>query len=694
MGSVRVSRRSVLWIVAGFSAVALVAALVWWSPWNGSASSEPQSTGRTPFASPTPEVESVRQVPATATADAALVSWRPADSTALSGVAAQVGDAAHGEIAVQVDAAAVEQPTRALLGQLKDAGGDAVFAASVRLLSMTREVVSAEFRIGDTVVPLPELHAEWVTIEADVPDASSATTVELWITGPVSGLSVDAVSLMAGDEERVRNGSFEDVDVEWGIRNTSLVLGTDTATLALAVPEGATDWRVRDADGAELAEGTVESSAALTAAPLRGVGQGYVEITVEDATGRSVSTPAVLVDLDTLTVPLDTRIGTHLHAQKPFASDATPTAASVGVGAIRVGDNWQVTEPSAGRFRFSEPFTNAFAEARALGMDTLMVVGRTNTAYDGGRTPSSASGLAAYARYAAAIAEHFRPTAFEVYNEFNHKPFNNSLCGRSPDCYLPVLRAAESGIRQVDDDVTIIGGGTALSVPEWFDGLWGIGGLDHVDAVSFHPYDGNGNPNRLIDILAKSRSTMAAHGDPKPVWITEFGWTSASGNVSFEQQAERLVRAETIYLGSGVDHAFWYDLVNDADDRDAHEGNFGLFEQRRAGVAAFPPKPVALAQALVARSVAGKEGSRLDDLPSNQIGFSFGEGSERVVIAWGVDSRTTLTVPAEAPVLVTLPGGETSWVLPENGEAEIRLQATPSILSFGRSDGSKPDGAH
>src|SRR5690606_39936390 len=75
--------------------------------------------------------------------------------------------------------------------------------------------------------------------------------------------------------------------------------------------------------------------------------------------------------------------------------------------------------------------------------------------------------------------------------------------------------------------------------------------------------------------------------DALPIWTTG---AELGQQVSREMQAERLLRAELTSLDYGVQKYFWYDLTDDSTDPNNHEGNFGMFEQRRSGVAAQPDR--------------------------------------------------------------------------------------------------------
>jgi hypothetical protein len=83
---------------------------------------------------------------------------------------------------------------------------------------------------------------------------------------------------------------------------------------------------------------------------------------------------------------------------------------------------------------------------------------------------------------------------------------------------------------------------------------------------------------------------MLRHADAKPIWFTEFGWSTA--DVTRPQQAHYLVRAirYTARRLPYVKHMFWY-TDRDRTDSTPFENGFGLLQ------ADLRPKPAYFALA-------------------------------------------------------------------------------------------------
>lgn len=631
----------------------------------------------TPTPTPTPAV-----VQPAAIAQGAALNWSLAPRTTLAGVLPRIGDAADGDVSISIDAPAVPGPTTAVASTVAVLPAtEYTFSAQVRVPEEMPVDVPAEVRIGATVLPMPELDADWQEVSVDYTTGATETAVDLSVVvnGAVRGLSVDKVSLVdEAGTEAVVNGSFEEIDAPIGIRNDSLILQQSTATLAVKLTPGAATWVARNAEGADVASGTATLTDRLTPVRLEGLAQGYYEVTVTDAAGKSIAAPVGLIDMPDLYVPVDTRFGTHVHAAKDFAQDATPSAAAVGIGLIRLGDNWQTTEPSPGQYFWNEPFAQAMGEATVNGMDKMIVVGRTNKAYDKAMPPSSPAALEAYRNYAAALTSHYDVQAVEVYNEWNIPSFNKGC--RTGECYEPVLRAGYEGVKSVKPDIPVIGGVTGNFDRGFFQQLWAAGGISSLDAVSFHPYQTLARAEDLAALIDESRLDSSAQGAEKPIWITELGWSSKTGDVSLEQQGEMLIRSQITALMKGVERYFWYDLVNDKTDRADHEGNFGLYTQRIDGVAAYPPKPAAFTQALLISRLNGGEYASTDEI-AGVFSYAFSaEDGEELRFAWSTEGVETATYAAEGPVTATNTRGQVVIYQPVDGVVTVAVGLDPVIL--------------
>jgi hypothetical protein len=122
--------------------------------------------------------------------------------------------------------------------------------------------------------------------------------------------------------------------------------------------------------------------------------------------------------------------------------------------------------------------------------------------------------------------------------------------------------------------------------------MYAAGAEGSFDALALHPYQGPAaeapeappaeHPYRITNV-EKVRQVMVEHGDAgKPIWFTEFGWTTGAGTgwqagVDEATQADFLRRAMVLIQDSYpyVTHAFWF-TIRDRNDWTPYENSFGL----------------------------------------------------------------------------------------------------------------------
>ncbi len=649
----------------------------------------------TPTAPATPESA---PLPRAAVVDGALTGWEAAPETVIGDVRPQVGAAADGVVAAFVDAPAIEEPVVALKTVATVVPGQQYeFSAQVRALSEAPTAWPVRLTVGGVDVPLPELNAAWVPVTTSFTADLAAVEIVVTVDGPVEGFGLDAVSIApAGGENVVPNPSFEEVEASGTIVSDSLILRQDSAALGVNLAAGEASWSAkRYEDGAEI-RGTAELRQGVSALPLDGVPQGYYSVTVRDSAGQEVSAPVAIIDYAGSRIPKDERLGAATHLERPANVDGAEAVASLGLSAARNDIKWAQNETTAGSYQWTQTYLDEMAKLKAQGIGLLGVIDSGNPVYTGyaGQAgwqklktpPEGQAAVDAFGRFAGAVAAQWDVIGIEVWNEFNHEPFNKGC--RTPECYLPMLQSVEQHVQAVNPDIPIIAGSTANYDETWLNHLWDIGGLNHSDAVSFHPYDIYWDPDGAARVVGAATKASADRGAAMPVWLTELGWTTDSNmaEVSVDVQANSLIRAETMFLGAGGAKYFWYDLISDPEQvnkqGDPHEANFGLFAPRRDGLTALPPKPAAFAQALLASKIAG-HGSPTIDQREGVRSVRFGEQDDFVRVAWASEGTRRVEYAADSTVTVTDAWGKVSELEPSGGKVSLDLTTTPAILEGG-----------
>ncbi|MEV8360050.1 glycosyl hydrolase [Microbacterium sp. NPDC076895] len=615
-------------------------------------------------------------LPQTALTVGSVAGWQLASPIDVAEVAPEVGDAATGSVALGVDAPVVDAPVQAASAPIQVVPGETyTVSANVRMLTAQPTVAPVTLQVGTEEIAVPKLTAEWTEITGSfTAGESTETVVALRVDAPVTGFAIDDITVASEDGKNVvPNPSFDDVTYANVLVNSSLLMRTDTAALAVVLPAGDAQWSISQS-GIAVAKGTIASDGKVTSIPVSSLGQGYYTIDLTDSAGVVTSAPFGTIDS---AAPIsDSRFGVGVHVEDEWYVDAARYARSVGVAEVRNDVLWRLNETSRGVYDWAPAYVDGFDKMHRSGIKILGIINYGNKLYsDNDKVPDNPEAVAAYGRYAAAVAERFDLVGVEAFNEFNHERFNKTKCGTDPSCYVPLLQAVHDSVRAIDPTLPVVAGATANYDPAWFNELWKDGGLSYADAVSFHPYQVTGDPNLLTDIIASSREGMQEFaGFERPIWITELGSTSNPAAMTVEQQADFLLKSTVTALGNGAEKFFWYDLINDSTDPTSHEGNFGLFFQPIVGVAALPPKPAAFSYALLISLVRGTESAvPVTALADDVIAYDFGSGDEKVTVAWGKTADTSVTVASENPIRVIGADGASRTVRPVNGNVTFTV---------------------
>jgi exo-beta-1,3-glucanase (GH17 family) len=213
--------------------------------------------------------------------------------------------------------------------------------------------------------------------------------------------------------------------------------------------------------------------------------------------------------------------------------------------------------------------------------------------------PEFATAAKAFAtRYAGKVQ------AWEAWNEPDQ-------VGWSPAQYTAVLRSVYPAFKAGDPRAQVVFSGTVGNNDQWIADAYAAGAKSYFDVMATHPYQATADlypeaPDtdgrfRLTHVAAV-HNLMVAKGDgDKPIWFTEFGWSSHTNDgidlnsgadnwlhgVTPQQQADYFVRTVKLVRSSFpyVTGLFWYT------DRDRHDSgiqndNYGLLSYE------LTPKPV------------------------------------------------------------------------------------------------------
>jgi hypothetical protein len=211
--------------------------------------------------------------------------------------------------------------------------------------------------------------------------------------------------------------------------------------------------------------------------------------------------------------------------------------AAAGANWVRIDVGWASLQPRRNRMAqwYIDRIDFVVNAARKRGLRVLATLWWTPEWANGGRArgvpPKRNSD---FARIAGWAASHFRGrvAAWEIWNEPNHPDFFSA----SPKRFAKLLKAAYPAIKAADPSALVVSGGPAYNDVEWLSGVYEGGGGPYFDVLATHPYmapadlspqtPDNGTKWTLRHVEAV-RTLMVQEGDvAKPIWFTEFGWSS------------------------------------------------------------------------------------------------------------------------------------------------------------------------
>ncbi|MDP9025971.1 MAG: glycosyl hydrolase, partial [Actinomycetota bacterium] len=559
------------------------------------------------------------------------------------------------------------------------------YTVSAWVDSGANKLSTSVIALGATTFAVPVTHSKWTKISFNVPSASSTTaSLTISTSGPTGAVLLDGIEVApsTGDANLVANGSFENYSSPTRITSNSLVLASGSAKVQVVAFGNTVSWSLLDESGVRAATGTGPIAAGKGDIDLSKMKQGYYTLSLHPtgSVHSAVSAPIIILDkVARGRKAVDVRFGIGVRMVASYNDGSEPLIAQLGFGAVRDDAYWPYVEAAPGSYAYPNFYEKAYAVYAKEGVQVLPIPDYANKLYDHGLTPSSPQGLAAYANFANAFVGHFSVPSVEIYNEPNG--FSNGTCGTTPQCYVPLLKAAFEKIKSDHPNTLVVGPAIAFQDNTWLENFYKDGGLNYLDAVSIHPYGLQGAPEYLTKDLPLAAANIAkySHGQSKPIWITELGYsTNTIGNgLSERTQASYLVRAEILSLSNGAQRFYAYNLVNDGLDPTDHQLNFGIFRSPTADVAAFTPKPSALTQAIAIREVSGKSYSRADSVGNTAFSYVYGSGANSTRVAWATTPKTPTTVEYSTvkPVTLVTEYGKKSTLVPVNGKVTVQLTA-------------------
>lgn len=252
--------------------------------------------------------------------------------------------------------------------------------------------------------------------------------------------------------------------------------------------------------------------------------------------------------------------------------------AAAGFKNTRKGVYWSVVETTSGTYNFGS-YDSIITGYLNRGVQPWITLYSGNTLYgEPAKAVQTAAGRAGFAEFARRTALHYpQVKTFEIWNE------PNILSGWTPQPsaqnYCDLVAATASAVRSATPDAKIIGGATNVIPYVWLESCFQRGLLNHVDAISVHPYRG-GFPETVLNEYRQLRAFIqqyAPAGKQIDIISGEWGYhTDSTGDAVTEtQQAQYAARMFLTHLTLGMPLQNWYSWKDNSTDPNNFE-HFGL----------------------------------------------------------------------------------------------------------------------
>ena len=294
----------------------------------------------------------------------------------------------------------------------------------------------------------------------------------------------------------------------------------------------------------------------------------------------SLPADAAVIVSPTGTEHLAPRLGVNIHVLND--EHMIELAHAAGFSFIRVDLLWRDVERN-GRYRFGA-CDRLLAALEARGMGSLWILDYGHPQH-GGDPPRRPEDVAAFARYAEAVANHFRGrnVRYEVWNE----PDTERFWPPRPNAveYAALWREAAAAIHRADPDARVAMGGLARIDLPFLEQTIAAGGM--AAAVGVHPYR-KAAPESLAAEIPLVRQLVGANAE---IWDTEWGYASydyfsqnlrgdGHSEPGRKRQAVLACREALTVWALGLPVAVWYDMRDDGDDTRDPEDNYGLLDRQ------------------------------------------------------------------------------------------------------------------
>ncbi|MHB8897977.1 MAG: cellulase family glycosylhydrolase [Thermoguttaceae bacterium] len=382
-------------------------------------------------------------------------------------------------------------------------------------------------------------------------------------------------------------------------------------------------------------------------------------------------------------------LGVNIHFTDPRPGEMQMLAEG-GFRWVRMDFTWAGTEREKGRYDFSA-YDRLLTALEPHRIRALFILDYSNSLYEMERSVTTEEGRQAYARWAAAAAEHFRGRGvlWEIWNEPNIAGFWKPA--PNVEDYAPMALAAARAIRNATPGEAIIGPATSTIDLEFLEGCFKAGLLQWWDAVSVHPYRQSTPESAAVEYhrLRRLIARYAPADRSIPIVSGEWGYSSAWNGFDPARQGQMLARQWLTNLSQEIPVSIWYDWHDDGLDPQEAEHHFGsvLHQYNENRQPVYDAKPAYLAARTLTTTLAGYRFSkRITVGKHDTYALLFQKADQQRLAVWTTAAEPTkVRIPSrDARFEQISHTGETrSSISATNGYLEVTATGSPQYLIAG-----------
>lgn len=282
-------------------------------------------------------------------------------------------------------------------------------------------------------------------------------------------------------------------------------------------------------------------------------------------------------------------VGTHPLSYNGDPEDFVKLLKKYNIKSFRFDYPWNMVEKEKGVYNPASDKLDAIINlASENGIQPLIILDYGNQLY-GIKKPISKDELHHFLNYVDWTVNHFKHLnpIYEVWNEWSlGKPRSYWESNASAELYFQLVKSVSFQIKKNNVKSILIAGSFCPTFPNqvvWAKELINLGIMNYVDGISIHPYNDWLKPmdspiQSLNKINDMAQSLSSAAGKNIDIYITEYGIPDGK-NAKLSQQ-EIYQFAKSYYAeakrNKHIRGVWWYDFINDGNDRKNAEHNFGV----------------------------------------------------------------------------------------------------------------------